>query len=120
VLYHLALDREWRAALASGEYRMSTRGARFEDVGFVHAAFADQVQGVADRYYADVTEPVVLLVIDEGRLTVPWRVDAAPDGHGYPHLYGPLNPEAVAQVLPVRRDARGGLAVRLPDDPGVT
>ena len=117
MLYHLALDREWQEALAAGEYRTSTLGARLEDVGFLHAAFADQVQGVADRYYAQVAEPVVLLVIDESRLTVPWRVDVAPDGHGYPHVYGPLRPEAVVRVVPVRPDPRGGLAVRLPDDP---
>ena len=117
MIYHLAVDREWRAALEAGEYRTSTLGARLEDVGFVHAAFADQVQGVADRYYSDVAEPVLLLVIDESRLTVPWQVDVAPDGHGYPHLYGPLHPDAVVQVLPMHRDPRGGLAVRLPDDP---
>jgi uncharacterized protein (DUF952 family) len=120
MLYHLALDAQWQAGLAAGEYRTSTLGARLEDVGFLHAAFADQVQGVADRYYADVAEPVVLLVIDESRLAVPWRVDVAPDGHGYPHVYGPLRPEAVVRVVPVDRDAHGALAVRLPDDPHAT
>jgi uncharacterized protein (DUF952 family) len=91
VIYHIAVARDWDAALEAGEYRTSTLGRTLEHEGFVHAAFAEQVRGVADRYYPDVAEPLVLLTIDETRLDVPWRVDEAP-GCG-PRLPPRLRPD---------------------------
>jgi uncharacterized protein (DUF952 family) len=108
MLYHLALACDWEAARAAGEYRRSTLGAGLDEVGFVHAAFAHQVAGVADRYYAGVTEPLVLLHLDEARLRVPWQVDPVPGSpEGFPHVYGPIDLAAVVEVTPVTRTADG-------------
>jgi len=102
MLHHLALVSDWEAALAAGEYRVSTIGVDLEQEGFIHTSFAHQVAGVAARFYRDVTAPLVLLSIDELRLTSPWRVDAVPDApEGLPHVYGPVNVDAVVAVTPV-------------------
>ena len=72
------------------------------------------MRGVADAFYADVDEPLVLLTIDERRLTVPLRVDAVPgQADGFPHAYGPLDVAAVVMATPLLRDGRGRL--ELPD-----
>ena len=74
------------------------------EVGFVHAATAAQVPGVAARYYADVTEPLVLLVLDVDALEAagsPVRWEETPDGV-FPHVYGPVPVAAVVAVRPVR------------------
>jgi uncharacterized protein (DUF952 family) len=106
-LYHLALAADWEAARAAGDYRVSTVGVPLEQQGFVHTSFAHQVRGVADRYYADVG-PLVLLHVDETRLTAPWRVDPVPGAaEGYPHVYGPIPLAAVLAVTPVTREADG-------------
>jgi uncharacterized protein (DUF952 family) len=43
----------------------------------------------------------VLLVIDAGKLTAPLRYEAVPgEPAPYPHIYGPLNPDAVVEVRP--------------------
>ena len=98
-IYHLALLREWDDALASGAYRRSTLGRSLDDVGFVHCATAEQVDGVADRYYAEVDEPLVLLEIDTARVgDVRW--EDAGTGELFPHVYGPLPVVAVAAVRP--------------------
>jgi uncharacterized protein (DUF952 family) len=90
-LFHLALASDWAAAQAAGDYRVSTLGRTLEQEGFIHASYAHQVQGVRDAFYRDVTEPLVLLEIDPGRLDVPVVVEV-PEGadQAFPHVYGPV------------------------------
>lgn len=99
-IYHLALADEWRAAKACGEYRRSTRGLALEQVGFIHASGADQVEATFRRFYADA-EAVVLLTLDPARLIAPLRWEAAPGSdERFPHLYGPLPIGAVLLAQP--------------------
>jgi uncharacterized protein (DUF952 family) len=110
VIYHIALESDWESALEAGDYRVSTLHRTLEEEGFIHAAYAEQVRGVADRWYADVAEPLLLLTIDERRLTAPLQVDAVPgEAEGYPHVYGPVTVEAVIMATPLQRDAQGRL-----------
>ena len=99
-IFHIASVAEWDDAKATGAYTTSTRGRTLEQEGFLHASRADQVEGVRSRYYADVEEPLVLLTIDTDRLTSPWQVDEVGDD-SYPHIYGPLNPDAVVDTRPL-------------------
>ena len=62
-IYHVATANDWDAAKASGSYTTSTYGVTLEQEGFLHASRADQWQGVLDRFYSEVTEPLVLLEI---------------------------------------------------------
>jgi len=98
-LFHLALRRDWEAAREAGEYRVSTRGRTLAEEGFLHASYAHQWQGVRDAYYADVSEPLVLLVVDPALLDVP-VVEEVPAGgdEAFPHVYGPLPVAAVVTV----------------------
>ena len=95
-LFHLAVRRDWEAAQEAGEYRVSTRGRTLAEEGFLHASYAHQWQGVRDAYYADVTEPLVLLEVDPALLDVP-VVEEVPAGgdEAFPHVYGPLPVAAV-------------------------
>lgn len=98
-IFHCSLLADWQAAQAAGEYRISSRGLTLEQEGFIHACYAHQVDGVLRRYYADVTDPMVLLRIDPDRLTVP-VVPESPPGVDelFPHIYGPLLVDAVTSV----------------------
>ena len=100
-LYHLALAADWQQARQLGEYRISTRGQRLEQVGFIHASYADQLEGTHQRFYADVSD-LRLLVIDPTRLAahgIAVRPEAAPgSGELFPHLYGSLPLDAVCLV----------------------
>ncbi|ADB31670.1 protein of unknown function DUF952 [Kribbella flavida DSM 17836] len=109
MIYHLASGPEWEAATAARAYRMSTRGKSLDDgATFIHAARPEQVGLVANFVYADVTEPLCLLTIDTERL-VSAVCDEDLDGSGmaFPHIYGPLNPDAVVAVTPYERGADG-------------
>ena len=115
-IYHLAFADDWRDAEERGDYRISTRGATLDEVGFLHAGHGHQVAGVAERYYADVTEELVLLVIDPDRLGVPLVEEVPPGGdEAFPHVYGPLPVSAVVAVRPVGRTADGGFVLAVDD-----
>jgi uncharacterized protein (DUF952 family) len=96
-IFHIADAAEWDEAAKSGTYTRSTRGLGLEEVGFIHCSYEHQVQGVADFAYADVTTPLVLLTIDPETLDAPIQED-----DGFPHIYGPLNLNAVVAVEPFR------------------
>ncbi len=99
-IFHIAFESDWKAAERSGAYRVSTRGARLDDVGFIHAGFEHQVSVVGAVMYRDAPEPLVVLVIDTVRLDVPVVVENFEAGdEKFPHIYGPLPTQAVVDVL---------------------
>ena len=102
-IYHLATVSDWDAARQEGAYSTATRGVTLEQEGFIHASRADQWEGVRDRYYAGVEEPLVLLEIETDLLDVPWVEEQPAPGvdETFPHIYGPLKPAAVVAVTPV-------------------
>lgn len=112
MLYHLAARAEWESALAAGSYRRSTLDRSLEEEGYIHCSFAAQVQGVADRYYRGRPD-IVLLTIDPARLTAPTQVEDLGSGEAYPHVYGPLDVDAVVRVDEVPLGVDGRLAVQL-------
>ena len=103
-LFHITEAATWERALATGEYDQSTRGSTRDEVGFIHASFAWQIERVANFLYAGNAEPLVLLRIDPASLRSPVQVEAPEDlGECFPHIYGPVNVEAVVEVLPLQR-----------------
>lgn len=111
-LFHLALEREWEAALAGAGYRTSTLGRTVEEEGFTHCSHASQVAGVARRFYGGVDEALVLLEIDPSLLTSE-VVEEVPSGgaEAFPHVYGPLDVPAVVAAHAVARDDHGELVL---------
>lgn len=106
IIHHLALESAWEAARPAGVYTISTLGLELADVGFIHCSQPDQVVGVHSRFYGAVTEPVLLLTIDTDLLTSPWQLDDVPgEPLPFPHIYGPLNVDAVVSVEPFRASA---------------
>ncbi|MCT9933056.1 DUF952 domain-containing protein [Planotetraspora sp. A-T 1434] len=102
MIVHLALAEDWAEAENTGEYRVSTLGRTLEEEGFIHAsADLEQAEGVARRFYRHVTEPLVLLTIEEDRLGCPVKYEV-PEGttEAFPHIYGPVPVTAVVAVTP--------------------
>ena len=101
-IFHIATLADWKQAEASGgSYTTSTYGVPLAEAGFLHASRHEQVRGVLDRVYGDVTEPLLILEIETDLLGVPWREDDV-DGESFPHIYGPLNTQAVVRWRPAR------------------
>jgi glutathione S-transferase len=99
-LYHITTAADWAAAREAGEYRLSTRGKTLAEVGFIHSSHAHQVTRVADAVYRG-TRGLVLLVIDPAAVRAEIREEPlGGTGERFPHIYGPLNVDAVVEVLP--------------------
>lgn len=120
---HIASRQAWVDARGRGRYISPSLATE----GFIHCSRADQVLQVATKFYNGQTG-LVLLVIDPVRLTANLRweppVDGqsppgVPEGETFPHLYGPINLEAVVQVLDFEPGAAGNFALPAALDPGV-
>ncbi len=118
-LYHIAAAADWEAARRRGYYAP----ASLEAEGFIHCSRRDQVLAVAETFYARRRD-LILLRIDPNRLSAPLRWEAPagglPVGLGaedrFPHIYGPLNLDAVEAVLPFQPADDGRFA--LPEGEG--
>ncbi len=99
MLYHLVSQYYFAGQPADKPYAPASL---FEE-GFIHlSATPEQVAWVAHTLYPDVAD-LVALVIDPALLTSPVKWDDTPDGR-FPHLYGPLNREAIVDIVPVLRN----------------
>ena len=100
VIYHIASAVDWAQARRDGQYAMSTRGRTLAEEGFIHTSTAAQVTIVANAFYRDAAD-LLLLVIDPGRVTPEIRYERVPGQDlPYPHIYGPLNVDAVVATRP--------------------
>jgi uncharacterized protein (DUF952 family) len=103
ITFHLVPRDEWEATDVEAAYVPSG----FERDGFVHCTDgADELAATANRYFSDFTGELLVLVLDRAQLSAPVRY--ADPRQVYPHVYGPIDRAAIAQVLVMPRDAAGG------------
>lgn len=109
LILHITTAPEWAAAQEAGEYRAPS----LDTEGFIHCSLPTQVTHVADWFYRDV-EDLVLLCIEPDELTSELRWEPSADSFAgdFPHVYGPIALAAVIEVLPWKRGADG---FELPD-----
>ena len=74
--------------------------------GFIHASTPEQVVGSATKHFAGRRD-LVLLCIDPARVRAEIRYEGRAGGAQYPHIYGPLNLDAVTAVLDLAADPSG-------------
>lgn len=80
-----------------------------QTVGFIHASPLDQLSRVANKYYATVVD-VQVVVVALDRIDAPVKWEPATGGL-YPHIYGPMNMDAVVKVVPVKPGADGSFQI---------
>ena len=104
LILHITTAPEWDAAQRAGAYRAPS----LDTEGFVHCSQPTQVAHVADWFYRDVDD-LVLLCIDPERLTseLLWEPSADAFAGDFPHVYGPIDVDAVVKVLPWARTDAG-------------
>ena len=104
LILHITTAPEWAVAQAAGEYRAPS----LDTEGFIHCSLPTQVNHVADWFYRDVPD-LVLLSIDPAKLTSELRWEPSADAFAgeFPHVYGPIALEAVRAVVPWERGEDG-------------
>jgi uncharacterized protein (DUF952 family) len=114
LIFHIADPTDWQAATVSGVYTMSTLDVSLDEEGFIHCSQFEQLSDVLEAVYGDIHEDQTLLVIDTDRLSSPWQFDdVIGASKPFPHIYGPLNADAVIEIATLRRTTDGW---SLPDD----
>ena len=107
MILHIAYRDEWETAQASGDYRADTLVSE----GFIHCSTPTQVLGPANEIYQGQTD-LLLLVIDPARLTAGLIYeDCYETGQAFPHIYGPLNLDAVVRAVPFPPNGDGGFSL---------
>jgi uncharacterized protein (DUF952 family) len=96
MIYHIAERERWRSTPPGGYYAPPS----LDTEGFIHFSDAEQVIRVANRFYRGQPD-LLLLAVDPGRLEAELRYEQpAPEvSERFPHLYGPLNLDAVTAVF---------------------
>lgn len=95
LIVHIAERDDWPRAVERGEYRP----ASLDEDGFVHASTAFSVDLPAKLFYAGRRD-LVLLCVDQRLLAseVRWE-EPQPTVEAFPHIYGPINVDAVVAVV---------------------
>ncbi|GAA3796099.1 DUF952 domain-containing protein [Streptomyces phyllanthi] len=111
MIYHVVPLAEWDA----DPDRPYAPASLAED-GFVHCSADERTTlAVVNAFYRSAPRPLLALLLDEERLTarleweapVPVPPPGVAEGTSFPHVFGPLDRDAVERVLEVRWDEEG-------------
>ncbi len=105
-IYHLAPAARWESWPSGTPYLP----AEYQADGFIHCTAGDELMlNVANTFYRGAEGGFVLLVIAVDRLTSPLVWEQSSDGLAplFPHIYGPIDVEALVEIRAVRRAEDG-------------
>jgi uncharacterized protein (DUF952 family) len=95
IIYHVTTANDWNAAKVKGYYEHLS----LKNEGFIHCSQDHQVAGVLERYFAGKSD-LVKLIIDTKKLSSRFVFDWSPSSQDtFPHVYGPINVDAVIDVV---------------------
>ena len=112
LLLHITSRAQWDRARFAGAYRTGS----LDTEGFIHCSTRNQVLDVANAHFQGQSD-LVLLCIESSRVQAPIQFDAIETGERFPHIYGPLNTDAVTRSVPFSAGPDGRFTLPdLPDD----
>ena len=107
-VFHLLLADAWQAEAGAAGRPIAVD--QFERHGFVHCCFREQLVEIATWWFdPGPDDELVALELDPARLTAELRLEASPS-RWYPHLYGPIDRDAVVEAHLVPRSVADGRA----------
>ncbi|MFI2858253.1 DUF952 domain-containing protein [Paenibacillus sp. JSM ZJ436] len=100
MILHIMNTVAWKNALVAGEYAPPS----LKKEGFIHCSTPEQLLNVANTFYKG-QKGLFLLYIDESKV-IPDIVyeDLYKTGKKFPHIYGPLNLDAVERIVEYNPD----------------
>ncbi len=122
MIYHITTHQAWQEAQAIGTYTAPSLAIE----GFIHASTALQVPKVANAFYRDIPD-LVLLHLDDTRLeaSLKWEAPVHPNNaptngtpingtptdetvtEQFPHIYGSISLDEVVKVTDLLPDTEG-------------
>ncbi len=93
LIYHIVLPSVWEGFKDKPFYEAESLAAE----GFIHCSYANQLEAVLKRYYENAGS-VMILSIDTQKLTSEMVEEPSTNNEIYPHIYGPINIDAITDV----------------------
>jgi uncharacterized protein (DUF952 family) len=117
LIYHLAPAGYFNRQPENSAYRPES----LADEGFIHCTGGlDTLLDIANAFFVGLADDLLALEIDPTRLTAPLKFEPpippvrtnpatfTPDSELlFPHIYGPLNRQAITRTFVLQRDAAG-------------
>lgn len=92
-IYHIVTPEVWEKFKDKDEYYATSLTTE----GFIHCSFAEQLEGVLQRYYKDA-EKVLVLTIEPEKLAAELVNEPSTNNEIYPHIYGKINKSAIVEI----------------------
>ena len=114
-IVHITSRKDWIDAMSAGQYVAPS----LKSEGFIHCSTITQALPVAEQYYKGQSG-LVLLVIDPARLDSDLKWEPPSEGtpppgvragESFPHIYGPINLDAIVQTLDLATGPDGHFAL---------
>ena len=93
MIYHIATKREWDCQAGAAGYAPLA----YEEEGFIHCCDLHQLESVANGYFPGRDNLVILELIPT-KLEPETRYEQS-GKEKYPHVYGPINKDAVSRTI---------------------
>jgi uncharacterized protein (DUF952 family) len=107
MILHITNQFEWETAVARGVYIADSLASE----GFIHCSTVEQVLGPANERFHGQTG-LQLLCIEPEKVAAPIVYeDCYETGQAFPHIYGPLNLDAVVQIIPLPPEPDGSFTL---------
>ena len=101
-IFHITQKEKWNRSRPSGHYTEKS----LQSEGFIHCSTAEQLVDTANKHFKGQSG-LVLLMINTNDITPVIAYEAnTKNSETYPHIFGPINHEAIKEVIefPVSND----------------
>lgn len=109
MIYHITHKDQWQKADLKGIYTSES----LQTQGFIHCAKKEQIIPVANYRFKNQKD-LVILCIDEKKCNAEIVYENTKGHKKCPHIYGPINTDAVVRVVEFRPNKNGEFS--LPDN----
>ena len=103
IIFHVVSQQLWKEKAHAGLYKPDS----LEEKGFIHCSTGKQIEETANRLFKGQRK-VYLLVIDVSTIEprIVWE-KPGDEEEPYPHIYGPLNTDAVLDRITLHPNKEG-------------
>lgn len=110
MILHIIENKDWQNAINSEEYSP----ASLNNEGFIHCSTLEQTVEIANLFFKGSTDLKILCINEEKTKSKIVYEDTENFGQLFPHIYGPLNLDAIIKVIDLNSEEDGQFI--LPDE----
>ena len=107
LIFHVVKKEDWKSQKKDSRYHPDS----LDSEGFIHCASGNNIEDVTNRLYEGETN-VLLIIINTTLVEPEIRYESSDDSDTkYPHIYGPLNMDAVVDKIELAAEDDGSYKI---------